>query len=90
MWFAQPSQALEETVAVVSRLDGPKPEDQAEALKCPLLKVVSSEEAGKYPRGVKCERRRGRERVPSRDEVEWFCINGSYLSCPTFRRSRGL
>jgi hypothetical protein len=76
-------------MAVVSRFEERNVPDGNDGARCPFLEVVTGDQAQRYPGGVNCQRRRGRERVPSRDELQWFCASGHHQSCVTFRRWRG-
>ncbi len=77
-------------MAVVSRFQERTVPDDARGQHCPYLKAVHGDLIQRYPGGVNCEHRRGRERVPSRDELERFCASGHHQSCMTFRRWQGV
>lgn len=58
------------------------------APECPFLRPVTADRLWMYPTGVYCRPPWGRVRVPSRDSLIRFCLNGGYHDCPSYRRWR--
>ncbi len=61
-------------------------EQEAAVVSCPMLRSAAMDELGTFPTGWYCALRQGRRRVPSVDELAWFCTNGTYHACPTYRQ----
>ncbi len=54
--------------------------------RCPFLQTGGTDGAPGRAAEFQCRLRTGRARVPSRDEVAWFCTNGAFRACPSVRR----
>ena len=56
---------------------------------CPFLSSVTGDRASACPGGVSCDVPSRLGRVPSRDEMAWFCTNGRHFWCPIYRQWLG-
>ena len=52
---------------------------------CPFLTSETGDRLSTCPGGVSCDLPLRESRVPSKDELAWFCTEGHYWSCPRFR-----
>jgi hypothetical protein len=59
--------------------------DKSGAIVCPFMRAVTADQPAACPGGYHCALRRGGLRVPSGDEVAWFCTSGHFRACPTYR-----
>ena len=61
----------------------------AERARCPFLNSVAGDRVSTCPAGVSCDLPSRLGRVPSKDEIAWFCTNGRHFGCPIFRQWLG-